>query len=45
MEKKQWRDAPVVVHTTSETTTARVLPVLANTTVSGGDVSAVLAGL
>lgn len=35
----------VVVLTTSETTTSRMLAVLANTTVTGRDVAAVLAGL
>jgi hypothetical protein len=35
----------VVVLTTSKTTTSRVLAVLANTTVTGGDVAAVLASL
>ena len=38
-------NAPVVVLTTSETATARVLAVLANATVTGGDVAAVLASL
>ena len=37
--------APVVVLTTSKTTTSGVLAVLAYTTVTGGDVSAVLASL
>ena len=36
---------PVVVLTTSHTTTTRMLPVLSDTTVTGGDVSAVLAGV
>ena len=35
----------MVVLTTSETATARVLAVLANATVTGGDVSSVLASL
>lgn len=38
-------DIPVVVLTTSKTTTSGVLAVLANTTVTGGDVAAVLASL
>ena len=38
------RDAPVVVLTTSETTTTWVLAVLSDTTVTGRDVSTVLAG-
>ena len=38
-------NSPVVMLTTSETTTTRVLAVLAHTTVSGGNVSAMLAGL
>ena len=38
-------DVPVVVSTTSETATSRVLAVLAYTTVTGGDVSSVLASL
>ena len=38
-------DAPVVVLTTSETTTSGVLAVLSDTTVTGRDVAAVLAGL
>ena len=37
--------APVVVLTTSKTTTSGVLAVLAYTTVTGGDVSSVLASL
>ena len=35
----------VVVLTTGKTTTTRVLPVLADTTVTGRDVTAVLAGV
>ena len=35
----------MVVHTTGETTTSGVLAVLAYTTVTGGDVAAVLASL
>ena len=38
-------NAPVVVLTTSETTTSGVLAVLSNTTVTGRDVAAVLASL
>ena len=38
-------NVPVVVSTTSETATSRVLAVLAYTTVTGGDVSSVLASL
>lgn len=41
----KWRDAPVVVLTTSETTTSRMLAVLAHTSVTGRDVAAVLTGL
>lgn len=37
--------APVVVSTTSKTTTSRVLAVFAYTTVTGGDVPAVLASV
>lgn len=44
MQERLW-DAPVVVLTTSETTTSRMLAVLSYTSVSCGDVSAVLAGL
>ena len=50
-EKGMWKTSrrkghvPVVMLTTSETTTTRVFAVLAYTTVSGGDVSAVLASL
>ena len=36
---------PVVVLTTSHTTTTGVLPVLSDTSVTGGDVTAVLAGV
>ena len=36
---------PVVVLTTSHTTTTRMLPVLSDTSVTGGDVTAVLAGV
>jgi hypothetical protein len=39
------QNAPVVVLTTSETTTSGMLAVLSYTTVTGGDVAAVLAGL
>ena len=45
MLKSQESNVPVVVLTTSKTTTSWVLAVLANTTVAGGDVSAVLASL
>ena len=38
-------NAPVVVLATSETATSRVLAVLSYTTVTGGDVAAVLASL
>ena len=38
-------NTPVVVLTTSETATSGVLAVLAYTTVTGGDVAAVLASL
>ena len=38
-------DVPMMVSTTSKTTTTWVLAVLAYTTVTGGDVSAVLASL
>jgi hypothetical protein len=36
---------PVVVLTTSHTTTSGMLPVLSDTSVTGGDVTAVLAGV
>jgi hypothetical protein len=36
---------PVVVLTTGHTTTTGMLPVLADTTVTGGNVAAMLAGL
>ena len=36
---------PVVVLTTSHTTTTGMLPVLSDTSVTGGDVTAVLAGV
>lgn len=39
------RNVPVMVGTTSETTTSRVLTVLAYTTMTGGDVTAVFAGV
>ena len=42
---KDRRDVPVVVLATSETATSGVLAVLSNTTVTGRDVSAVLASL
>ena len=45
LKRGENEDAPVVVLTTSKTTTSWVLAVLANTAVAGGDVSAVLASL
>ena len=45
IEQNRLRNAPVVVLTTSETATSGVLAVLAYTTVTGGDVSSVLASL
>lgn len=38
-------NVPVVVRTTGKTTTSRVLAVLAYTTMPGGDVTAVFAGV
>ena len=45
LKRGENEDAPVVVLTTSETATSGVLAVLANTTVTGRDVAAVLACL
>jgi hypothetical protein len=43
LNRDKTKNAPVVVLTTSETTTSGMLAVLADTTVTGGDVAAVLA--
>ena len=45
LKGRENEDAPVVVLTTSETATSWVFAVLSDTTVTGGDVSAVLASL
>jgi hypothetical protein len=48
LDAKSWlpkSNAPVVVLTTSETATSGVLTVLSNATVTGGDVTTVLASL
>lgn len=42
-KRDKTKDTPVVVLTTSETATSGMLAVLSDTTVTGGDVAAVLA--